>query len=277
MNLLNGSLSGSGYYEKSVLSENPNIQFNLNVNDFDIKDTFDKFVTVKQFVPMAKYINGSFSTSLKLNTKLDNTLMPIWDSFFSNGLLNLKTAEIKNFKPFTTVGSMLKMDALSNPKLQNVKPKYEIKNGRFYLSPMEYKIGNYNVVLSGSNGIDQTLDYVMEIDVPASELKNKANSAVTSLVGKDLNLITSNTIKVNAAIGGTIDNPKVKTSAADVAGGVVEQVTNKIVEEAKSQVDSLKIQAENKVKEEIKKKEEEAKKKLEEEAKKKLKKLFKFG
>lgn len=277
MNLLNGSLSGSGYYEKSALSENPNIQFNLNVNDFGIKETFDKFVTVKQFVPMAKYINGSFSTSLKLNSKLDNTLTPIWDSFFSNGILNLKTAEIRDFKPFTTVGSMLKMDALSNPKLQNVKPKYEIKNGRFYLSPMEYKIGNYNVVLSGSNGIDQTLDYVMEIDVPAGELKNKANSAVSSLIGKDLNLIKSNTVKVNAAIGGTIDNPKIKTSAADVAGGVVEQVTDTIVEEAKSQVDSLKVEAENKVKAEIKKKEEEAKKKLEEEAKKKLKKLFKFG
>lgn len=276
MNLLNGSLSGSGYYEKSALSENPNIQFNLNVNDFGIKETFDKFVTVKQFVPMAKYINGSFSTSLKLNTKLDNTLTPIWDSFFSNGILNLKTAEIKNFKPFTTVGSMLKMDALSNPKLQNVKPKYEIKNGRFYLSPMEYKIGEYNVVLSGSNGIDQTLDYVMEIDVPASELKNKTNSAVSSLVGKDLNLISSNTITVNAAIGGTIDNPKVKTSAADVAGGVVEQVTNKIVDEAKSQADSLKLEAEKKVKAELKKKEEEAKKKLEEEAKKKLKNLFKL-
>ena len=153
----------------------------------------------------------------------------------------------------------------------------KLKMVDFFLSPMEYKIGNYNIVLSGSNGIDQSLDYKMEIDVPASELKNKTNSTITSLVGKDLNVIKSNTIKVNALIGGTIDNPKVKTSASDVAAGVVEQVQTAVVEEAKAQVDSLKIKAENKIKAELKKKEEEAKKKLEEEAKKKLKKLFKFG
>ena len=115
------------------------------------------------------------------------------------------------------------------------------------------------------------------IDVPAGELKNKANSAITNLVGKDISLVKSDVIKVNAMIGGTVDNPKVKTSASDVATGVVEQVTTAIVTEVKATADSLKLEAEKKLKEEVKKKEEEAKKKLEEEAKKKLKKLFKFG
>ncbi len=70
----------------------------------------------------------------------------------------------------------------------------------------------------------------MEIEVPAGELKNKANNAITGLVGKDLNVVKSDTVKVNAIIGGTIDNPKVKTSASDVATGVVEQVTTAIVD-----------------------------------------------
>ena len=117
----------------------------------------------------------------------------------------------------------------------------------------------------------------MGIDVPAGELKNKTNSAITGLIGKDINLVKSDVIKVNAFIGGTVDNPKVKTSAADVASNVVEDVKDAVVDEAKAQVDKAKDEAEKKLKEEAKKKEEEAKKKLEEEAKKKLKKLFKFG
>ncbi len=242
MNLLQGSLSGNGYYAKSEYQENPDIQFKLNIKDFNIKQTYDSFISVKQFAPIAKYIEGSFSSTLKLNTALDNTLTPVWESFFSNGFLNLKTAEIKGFKPFTTVGSLLSLNELSNPKVQNVKPKFEIKNGRFYVSPVKYKIGNYNIVFSGSNGLDRSLDYVMEIDIPASQLKNQANSAISGLLGKDLNLVKSNTIKVKALIGGTIDSPEVKTSAADVASGIVEQVTDAIVDEAKEKVDSLKAE-----------------------------------
>jgi AsmA-like C-terminal region/AsmA family len=281
MNLLKGSLSGNGYYAKSEFQENPDIQFNLDVKEFNIKEAYDKFISIKQFAPMAKYIQGNFSSNLKLTTSLDNTLTPVWETFFSNGLLNLKSAEIKNFKPFTTVGSLLNLQELSNPKFNNVNPKFEIKNGRFYLSPMKYKVGNYNVVLSGSSGIDQSLNYVMEIDVPAEKVKNQANKAIGSLLGKDVNLLTSKSVKVKALIGGTIDSPSVKTSAGsiveDVASGVVEQVKTQIVDEAKAKADSLKLAAEKKLKEEAKKKEAELKKKLEEEAKKKLKNIFKFG
>jgi len=281
MNLLNGSLAGNGFYSKTELQENPDIMFNLSVKDFNIKQTYDKFLSVKQFAPIAKYINGSFSSNLKLNTSLDGNLEPVWESFFSNGLLDLKTAEIKGFKPFTTVGSILNLQELSNPKLKNVKPKFEVKNGRFYLSPVKYKVGNYDVVLSGSNGIDQSIDYTMEIDVPAGKLKENTNSAISGLLGKDINLVKSNSVKVKALIGGSIDSPKIKTSAADVvgnlAGSVIDEAKKQVVDVAKAKIDSAKIKAEQKLKEEAKKKEDELKKKLEEEAKKKLKKLFKFG
>ncbi|MCB0729482.1 MAG: AsmA family protein [Ignavibacteriae bacterium] len=281
MNLLQGSLSGNGFYTKTEFDENPKIEFNLGIKDFNVKETYDKFVSVKQFAPIAKYIQGSFSSNLKMNTTLDITMLPVWETFFSNGSLNLKSAEIKNFKPFTTVGSMLKLQELSNPKLENVNPKFEIKNGRFYLNPVKYKVANYDVVLSGSNGIDQSLDYVMEVDIPASNLKNQANSAISNLIGKNVSLVNANTIKVKALIGGTVDDPKVNTSAGDVvqnvASDVVEQVKEQIVDEAKAKLEAEKAAAEQKLKEEAKKKEEEAKKKLEEEAKKKLKKIFGFG
>ena len=277
MNLLNGSLSGNGYYAKNKYQENPDIKFDLDVKDLNIKETYDKFVSISQFAPIAKFIQGSFSSNLSMNTTLDNTMMPIWETFFSNGLLNLKTAEVKGFKPFTTVGSILNLQELSNPKLQNVNPKFEIKNGRFYVKPFNYKIGNYNIVMAGSNGIDQSIDYTMDIEIPAEDLKNKANSAISGLIGKDLNVVKSGTVNVKALIGGTVDNPKVSTSATDVVSNVVEDATKAVVDEAKLQVDKAKEEAEKKIKAEAKKKEEELKKKLEEEAKKKLKKLFKFG
>ncbi len=281
MRLLDGSLTGNGYYAKTEYQEKPDIQFNLGIKDFNVKKTYDKFVSVKQFAPIAKYIDGSFSSNLKMRTTLDNTLTPVWETFFSNGSINLKSAEIKNFKPFTKIGSILNLQELSNPKLQNVNPSFEIKNGRFYVDPVKFKVANYNVEFGGSNGIDQSLDYVMNIEIPASNLKNQANKSISSLVGKDLNLITASSVNVKALIGGTVDSPNISTSASDVAkdvaSNVVEQVKTQVLDQAKAKADSIKAAAEKKLKEEAKKKEEELKKKLEEEAKKKLKNIFGFG
>ena len=281
MSLLEGSLTGNGYYAKTEYQEKPDIQFNLGIKDFNVKKTYDKFVSVKQFAPIAKYIDGSFSSNMKMRTTLDNTLTPVWETFFSNGSLNLKSAEIKNFKPFTKLGSILSLQELSNPKVQNVNPSFEIKNGRFYVNPVKFKIANYNVEFSGSNGIDQSLDYKMNIEIPASNLKNQANKSISSLVGKDLNLITASSVNVKALIGGTVDSPNISTSASDiakdVASDVVDQVKTQVIDQAKAKADSIKAATEKKLKEEAKKKEEELKKKLEEEAKKKLKNIFGFG
>jgi ribosomal protein L12E/L44/L45/RPP1/RPP2 len=281
MKLLDGSLTGNGYYAKTEYQEKPDIQFKLGIKDFNVKKTYDKFASVKQFAPIAKYIDGSFSSNLKMRTSLDNTLTPVWETFFSNGSLNLKSAEIKNFKPFTKLGSVLSLQELSNPKVQNVNPSFEIRNGRFYVEPVKFKIANYNVEFGGSNGIDQSLDYVMNIEIPASNLKNQANKSISSLVGKDLNLITASSVNVKALIGGTVDSPKINTSASDVAkdvtSNVVEQVKTQVIDQAKAKADSIKSAAEKKLKEEAKKKEEELQKKLEEEAKKKLKNIFGFG
>ncbi|MBK7106322.1 MAG: AsmA family protein [Ignavibacteriae bacterium] len=277
MNLMNGILSGNGYYFKDESVENPEVKFAMNISNFDINKTYNSFVTVKQFAPIAKYIQGNFSSNLTFTTNLNNELIPDWNTFNSNGKLNLASIEIKNFKPFTTLGNILKLSELSNPNIKNVNPSFKIENGKFYISPVSYKVGNYDITFSGSNSIDQSIDYVMEIDVPASNLRSSANSAISGLLKKDLDLVKSDKIKVKAFIGGTIDSPNIKTSASDIAKNIVsdavEEIKEKVFEEVKEKVDSLKIKAEQKLKEEAKKKEDELKKKLEEEAKKKLKKL----
>ncbi len=287
MNMLNGSLKGSGYYAKSEVQEKPEIKFSFNISNFDINQTYNKFISVKQLAPIAKYIQGKFSSNLTLTTDLNNNLIPDYDTFNGNGELDIASAEIKNFKPFTTLGSMLKLNGLSNPNVKNVNPKFRIEGGKFYVSPVNYKVGNYDITFSGYSSIDQSINYEMDIDVPASGIKKSANSAISSLLKKDLNLIKADKVKVKAFITGTIDSPNIKTSASDivknVAQSAVEEVKQQVVDKAKAKADSMKAAAENKLKaemkkqeEEAKKKAEEAKKKLEEEAKKKLKKLFKF-
>lgn len=247
MNLLGGTLVADGSYYAPE-GATPAAAFNLKVTNFNISKTYESFVSVKQFAPMARYIQGSFSGNMNMSTSLGSDMMPVWNSFDAAGKLNLQRAEVKNFKPFEKVGDVLNIGALKNPVLTNINPSFEINDGRFSFSPVEYKIQNYTVSLSGSNGMDQSIDYVMAVDIPAAQLKNQANKAINNLLKRDVDLISANSVKVNALIKGKIDDPVVSTTA----GSVVQETAK-----------DIKTQAEEKVAQEIEKKKEEVKQQVE--------------
>lgn len=280
-NLLGGNLILNGFYDSKDPFV-PNTSFNITINNFDIQKAYKNFVTVEKFVPMAKYIQGNFSSKLSMNTNLNENMMPVWESFNSSGSLNIPNAEIKGFKPFEMIGGKLNISALKEPALKNIHTTYEIKDGRFFISPLNYKVSNYDVSLSGSNGIDKTLDYTMAVEVPIGGIKSQVNEAVSGLLKKDINLISSNNVKVNTLIKGTIDDPKLSFSAGSAAGETAKTVENKVKEEVNKKIEEKKQEVTKKIeekKEEVKKqvesKADSLKDKMKKEAEKKLKDIFK--
>ncbi|MFZ0389852.1 MAG: AsmA-like C-terminal region-containing protein [Calditrichia bacterium] len=249
--LLNGVMTASGYYEQKE-GALPQIAFDLDISEFNIKDTFEKFVTVQRFAPMAQYISGNFGAKLNLNTPLDSTMTPLWNSFRSNGTLNLNRAEIQDFKPFEILGNKLNMEDLKNPVIKDVHPSFKVENGRLIFSPFTYQVADYTTTLSGSNGMDGSLNYQMAIDIPASGLKKSANQAIGNILNTDLNLIKSNQVTLTAQIGGSIQSPNVAVKAGDIISDTREQVTETVKQEVKSQVDTLKKDLQKKAKEKLK-------------------------
>ncbi len=268
-NLLGGSLAATGYYDTK--GDKPDISFNMNINKFNVQNTYKSFVTVKQFVPMAQYVQGIFSSKLNLTSTLTDGMLPNWDSFNSKGSLDISHAEVKGFKPFQLIGDKLHLSELSNPTLNNVATTYKIENGRFYLSPVNYKVSNYDVTLSGSNGIDKSLDYKMGINIPAGKLKSNVNQAVSSLLKKNVNVMSSNNIKVDVLIKGQIDSPSLSFSGGETTKGVTKQVQETVKEEVKQKVEEKKQEVQKQVEQKV----DTVKKQLEKKAEKKLKDLFK--
>ncbi len=270
MNTLGGTIVADGYYAMAE-GETPNILFNLNIKNLEIKDAYENFVTVSQIAPMAKYVEGKFNSSLSMTTKLDNQMMPIWDSFNGKGSLNIPNAAVKGFKPFEVVGDKLNIKELQNPSLNNINTTFTITKGRFYISPFSYTVLGNKVTLSGSNGLDKSIDYVMSVNVPATKLKNEGNKAISSILKKDVKLITANSVEVKANIKGTVDSPTVTTSA----GNIVEDTKKQVTEEVKKEVNKQIEQKKEEVKKEVESKVDTVKKKVEEKVKDKLKDLFK--
>lgn len=270
MNTLGGTIQANGYYEKQK-SANPVTAFNLNVSNFDIGKAYESFVTVRQFAPMAEFIKGTFGLKMSMNTGLDNTMMPDWNKFNAQGQLNLVNARVENFKPLTALGSALKINELKDPVLTNVNPSFKIENGRLYVSPFTYKVMNYDVTLGGSTGIDKSIDYTLNVLIPAGNLQQQANQTINKLLKRDVNLVTADKINVKGYIKGKINDPVVTTSAADIVGGATQTVTD----QAKQQIQQEVQKQQEKVQQQVQQRVDTVKKNLQKQAEDKLKDIFK--
>jgi hypothetical protein len=220
---------------------------------------FEAFNTVQKAAPLAKHLQGNISGKLNLSAELGDSLMPDMQSLTSRGSLNIPRARVDNLEALNKLADAVKIKELKNPTLVDFKPSYKIENGRFYLNENTFKLADYKVTASGSNGFDKSLDYLMAIDVPTSKMGE--------LVGQDLSLLGDKTFTVPATVKGTVDNPSVGLDL----GSARSQISSQLQQTAKAEADKKKKELEQKAKDELakKKKAEEDKVKAELEKKKK--------
>ncbi|KAA0224523.1 hypothetical protein EDS67_23220 [candidate division KSB1 bacterium] len=284
MNMLGGSVLANGSYSTP---ENalPRSFFAMKVAGLSFPQTFESFVTVQKFAPIAQSLQGTFSADFELMSDLDSTLTPVMKTLTSLGSLRIADAAIQDFKPLTKMAEALKLDRLKQLALVDLKPSYKIRDGRFFLEPLGFNAGNMAFVVSGSNGIDQSVDYSIKLRVPAEDMNSEANAVVSNLLNRKIDLLQNDYVDLVGNIGGSVTEPQVKFSAADVIKGAAAQVTSLLSQKAEEQkaaaADTVSA-ALAKQKEELEKMKQaaadSAKKeaeRLKEEAKKKLRGLFK--
>ena len=90
------------------------------------------------------------------------------------------------------------------------KQNITIKDGRVTTKPFDIKLGDYNLNLSGSTGLDQSIDYAGKVNLPAS-----------TGIGKFTTL--------DLKIGGSFTSPKVSIDTKSMANQAVETVANEAI------------------------------------------------
>jgi hypothetical protein len=248
MNLLGGSFTLNGDYD-SKNPVQPSTNLKLAISKVQISDMFAAFTSVQKLVPIAKYMSGSMSANISLSTLLDKTMSPIWSSLASDGVLSIPRAVLANFTPWNAVAQQLKMPELQNVVLTGIQPSYTVRDGRFILGqPIKFSIGKNWFVVTGSNGIDKTLDYNMVAEVPAGYLKTLANTQLEQILkSKNIQLDANKPVKLNIHIGGTIERPDVKLDLKDALqqnlGSVKDQIKNEVKQQIDQKVDEAKQKA----------------------------------
>ncbi len=238
LNTLGSSIKMDGFYETTSPNK-PTIKINFEITNLDIQKAFKTFNTIKKLAPIAENIFGTFSTNLSLTTTLDNHLKTNYTTLFVNGNLTIPNAEIKDVKLFNKIADVLKNDKYKSVGLRNVSIAYKVENGRIYTEPFDVNLAGKIMNLSGSTGLDQTLDYKGLVDLKRSEL-GAVNTALETTLAS-LNDKASSSIKmdenINVALGirGTFSAPKITTNLSNIGMQQANSLKKQATEELNKQ------------------------------------------
>jgi len=253
MNMLKGSMVMNGSYS-TLDPEKPNVDFMLDIKDWDIPTTFNTFNTMEKMAPIGKSATGVFSTGMKFVAVLDQNMEPVLNTMTGGGKFITDRVVIEGSTTINKLADQLKSDKYKKITLTDMNVSYEFKDGRLYVDPFDVKIGKSKATIQGSNGFDETLDYVMDMTVPTSELGGGAQ--VLGALSGMLNSAGASTtvgeeIQVQILITGTSTDPIVKLGSFNPLGG--DQSAKEVVkEQIEEKIEEIKEQVKEEVKKNVK-------------------------
>jgi vacuolar-type H+-ATPase subunit H len=264
MNLIGGLLTLNGYYETTNIKK-PTVSMNMKMENFDVQTTYKTFVTMQKLAPIGQYAKGTFSATVEnFKTSLNGNMEPDLTTLDAKGVFKTNNVSVGGFPPFVKLGEALKIEQLKNMNVTNVNAKYFIKDGRLNFEPFDIKVADIKTNVSGSTGLDQTIDYTYKMEIPRAMFGGAANSAMTGLLNQanqkaGTNVALGDKVNVNVAMGGTVTKPTIKTGLKGSEGqsavstattqalnlGIdkANEEAQKILEDAKAQVAKLKEDA----------------------------------
>jgi hypothetical protein len=250
VNTMGGDISVNGYYETTVPTK-PAFDVGLKLQKIDIPSAVEQLTTVRLLAPVARYARGNFSADLRVNGGLGKDMMPLYQQLTGNGTLQTSQVAIQDFPALEKLASVTKLNFLNDPTLRAINSKFQIRDGRLHIQPFSVPIGGTTMTVSGSNGLDQSLQYVLGLRLPRSMIGAEANQAIAGLLSKaagaGINLQAAPEIPLGVKLTGTVTNPSIETElgsgAASVAQTAGQAVTQAAQQRATAVVDSAKLKA----------------------------------
>lgn len=227
--ILGGDVAFSG--NVSTLSETPTFSMNLDLQKIDIASSFQNLNLLKYLAPIAQALDGDLSTTLELQGNLDENLVPDLNTLAGNALARVLTAEInaQNAPVLTQLDEQLPFLRINELSLRDVAAALSFDNGNIEVAPFEFEVEDVKVQLSGTHGLDKSMSYNANVDVPAKYLGNEVTTLLQKLDPKDA---AEMSVNVPIGVSGTLTNPSVSLDTR----GAVSEITRQIIEKQKEEL-----------------------------------------
>lgn len=208
LGVFGGKATASGSYSTAADPARPALKLNANITGASFQKTFEELETVQKLVPLFAKTGGDYALSLDMRTSLDAEMSPDLQSLNASGEIKSANIHVQNIEAFDALAKALGNDDLRKIEAKDVAIRFAIKDGRITTQPFDLKMGGININLSGSTGLDQTIDYKARVAIPG---------------GKTLQSVGVN-------IGGTFSSPKITLGVKEAAEEAVKNVIDEQIQ-----------------------------------------------
>ncbi|MBN2862040.1 MAG: AsmA family protein [Bacteroidales bacterium] len=268
MNILGGIVAMNADYDTRDTLK-PVLRTDFDIKSFGVKDAFNTFNTIQKLAPAAQGIDGKVNVKLTFESLLGSDWMPVIPSISGSGKLQSDEVTLVTAVAYDQMKKVLKLSDSYSNTFKDINVSFSLKEGRIYVQPFDTRVGNIKMNISGDQGIDQTLNYIVKTEIPRSELGSSLNSAIENLSTQaaafGFAFKPADVLKVNVRITGVFGRPVVtpvfgstsgesssgsqstiRETAKQVVGDAVDTSKEKLRKEAEARGDELIREAEAK-------------------------------
>jgi hypothetical protein len=269
-NTLGGTFATSGSYNTQSLQQ-PLFDMKLDIQNLGFKEAFNAFNTVQAFAPIAKVLEGKFSTNFAFAGELGQDMVPVFQTLDGKGVIKVLRAAVRDVPIVEKISSLTNFEELRSFVIENKMIDAQIVDGKLIVQPFKMDVGNIGMSVGGSTSSNGSIDYITALDVPTGKVGRELNTRLSSLLGTG-SLAASERVTLKLNVGGTYSDPRVSLAEGSVkekAADVVQSVVKNKLDEAKQQVDQRKQQLQDSVQNELARQRQEVERKAQQELEKK--------
>jgi len=139
---------------------------------------------------------------------------------------------MRGFPVLKSIADKTRLQFLNDPTVESLEATFRIANGRLSVQPFDVKLGGAAMRVAGSNGLDQSLEYHLDLRVPRALAGGAANQAIAGLVSQAgrarVDLEAAPEIPLSIELLGTVTNPSVKANVGTLATSAASTVTKAV-------------------------------------------------
>ena len=227
----------------STKGDSSTFSVDLDMNKLNIVESFTQIEMLKNIMPIAKAVEGFFSSKINVTGKLTPELTPDMNSLSGSLSASLLDGHVKGASPLVSaLDSQFTQLNLSKMNLKDLKANITFEKGRVVVKPFTIKWNNSTINVAGTHGFDQTMDYKLTFNVPAKMLGQEASALLAKLTATEQQKLGD--IPVNVNMGGNFAKPQVSTDmkqvvsnlALQVAKAQANQLTDKVMDKVTNEV-----------------------------------------
>ena len=209
MKTMGGSVQVNGVYATTG-GKTPHLNAGFRMDSLVFAQVYNDLGMVKKMAPVFEGLKGSFSGSVDMDADLDEQMSPVVSTMKGDGYLATRNLSLSGVKFIDQVADIVKKPSLKEINVKDLRIDFTVADGRVTTAPFDLDLGDCKMNLSGSTGLDQSIDYTGKISLPVN------------VVGK------TRMGTVDMKIGGTFASPKVsidmESLLKNMAGNVLDHL-----------------------------------------------------